>query len=174
VLHAACASGDVELRSVCPEQLEPVTRALMEMGCRLFIHKETLRIVSPGKLKAPRAIVTRPYPGFPTDAAPLLMAASLKASGSTVFIENIFSGRYRHAEELRKLGADIGTHGSLALVNGVDALYGAQLRSTDLRGGAALVAAALGANGKTDILDEGTSAGDTNPWTGICEVWAHT
>jgi UDP-N-acetylglucosamine 1-carboxyvinyltransferase len=152
---AACASGDVELRSVCPEQLEPVTRALMEMGCRLFVNKETLRIVAPGSLKAPRAIVTRPYPGFPTDAAPLLMAASLKASGSTVFIENIFSGRYRHAEELRKLGADIGTHGSLALVNGVDTLYGAQLRSTDLRGGAALVAAALGANGKTDILDEG-------------------
>jgi UDP-N-acetylglucosamine 1-carboxyvinyltransferase len=96
----ACASGDVELRSVCPAQLEPVTRTLTEMGCRLFINKETMRIVAPGTLKAPRAIVTRPYPGFPTDAAPLLMAASLKASGSTVFIENIFSGRYRHAEEV--------------------------------------------------------------------------
>jgi len=111
--------------------------------------------VSGGRLRAPRAIVTRPYPGFPTDAAPLLMAVCLRAEGSTVFIENIFSSRYRHAEELRLLGADISIHGSLALVNGVETLCGARLRSTDLRGGAALVAAALGARGETEIFDEG-------------------
>ncbi len=152
---AACATGNVELCGVCPAHVEPVTRVLTEMGCRLFASGDTLRIVSDGELRAPRAIVTRPYPGFPTDAAPLLMAASLKARGSTVFIVNIFSGRYKHAEELRLLGADIVTRGSLAMVNGVPKLHGAQLRSSDLRGGAALVAAALGAEGETLIHDEG-------------------
>ena len=151
----ASTGGDIEIKGVCPSHLEPVTRALMEMGCRLIISGERIRIVASAPLRAPHAIVTRPYPGFPTDAAPLLMAASLKATGTTVFIENIFSSRYRHAGELQLLGADIGTHGSLAIVNGVETLRGARLRSTDLRGGAALVAAALGAEGETEIFDEG-------------------
>ncbi|MDO4750304.1 MAG: UDP-N-acetylglucosamine 1-carboxyvinyltransferase [Eubacteriales bacterium] len=151
----ACVGGDVELQAVCPEHLEPVIVSLAEMGCRIFASGNRLRIISGGRLRAPRAIVTRPYPGFPTDAAPLLMAVSLRAEGSTVFIENIFSSRYRHASELRLLGADISTHGSLALVNGVETLHGARLHSTDLRGGAALVAAALGAEGETEIFDEG-------------------
>jgi UDP-N-acetylglucosamine 1-carboxyvinyltransferase len=151
----ACAGGDVELTGVCPEHLLPVLRTLGEMGCHILRNGERIRIVAGGRLRAPRAIVTRPYPGFPTDAAPLLMAASLEAAGTTVFIENIFSSRYRHAEELSRLGADITIRGSLAMVNGVEALHGAELCSTDLRGGAAMVAAALSAQGETIIHDDG-------------------
>lgn len=83
------------------------------------------------------------------------MAACLKVTGPAVFIENIFSGRYRHAEELRRLGADITIRGPLAMVTGVESLHGANLTSPDLRGGAALVAAALGAEGPSLVYDDG-------------------
>jgi UDP-N-acetylglucosamine 1-carboxyvinyltransferase len=83
------------------------------------------------------------------------MAASLKAEGTTVFTENIFENRYRHAVELRRLGADISVVGRVAVVTGVKTLTGAPVTATDLRGGAALVAAALGAQGETSVYDTG-------------------
>ena len=83
------------------------------------------------------------------------MAASLRCAGPAMFIENIFSGRYRHAEEMRALGAQIVLRGPLALVTGVETLRGASMKSPDLRGGAALVAAALGAEGESTVTDAG-------------------
>ena len=112
-------------------------------------------MASRGRLRSSGAVVTRPYPGFPTDAAPLLMAACLRADGSTAFIENIFQSRFRHGEEMRHMGADITIRGPLAIVTGVERLRGARVQSTDLRGGAALIAAALGAEGESVILDPG-------------------
>ena len=109
---------------------------------------------SPGRLTAPRPIATRPYPGFPTDAQPPLMAACLKARGTTVFTENIFSNRYRHALELRRLGADVTIEGRVACISGVERLQAAPLTAGDLRGGAAMVVAALSAEGTTELLDE--------------------
>ena len=92
-----------------------------------------------------------PYPGFPTDAqAPVLAAASV-ADGTTVFVENIFENRYRHAAELARMGADIRAEGKYAIVEGVPRLYGAAVEAADLRGAAALVAAGLCAEGKTEI-----------------------
>ena len=96
-----------------------------------------------------------PYPGFPTDAQPPLMAACLKAKGTTVFTENIFTNRYRHAEEFRRLGAAVSIEGRVAYVTGVDRLTGAPLTSSDLRGGAAMIVAGLSAEGETEILDNG-------------------
>lgn len=151
----AVAGGTVHLKSVIPEHIETVSRVLEYMGCRIDRGPRSLTISADGKLRAPKPVVTLPYPGFPTDAQPLLMAACLKADGTAVFTENIFENRYRHAVELRKLGADISVVGRVAMVTGVQKLTAAPVSATDLRGGAALVAAALGAEGETIIFDPG-------------------
>ena len=102
---AAAAGGEIELRGVCPGHVVTVTDVLMEMGCELKTGKDTIVIKSDRPLKAVRPIITRPYPGFPTDAQPPVMAASLKAEGTTVFVENIFENRFRHVAELQRMGA---------------------------------------------------------------------
>ncbi|MBR6209097.1 MAG: UDP-N-acetylglucosamine 1-carboxyvinyltransferase [Oscillospiraceae bacterium] len=152
---AVCAGGELELRGVRPRELRPVLSVLRCMGCDLTEGESSLRLRAPERPRPAGAVITRPYPGFPTDAAPLLMAACLRTGGSSVFMENIFDCRFRHAEEMRRLGADISLRGPVAVVNGVERLRGARLRSPDLRGGAALVAAALGAEGETIIEDPG-------------------
>ena len=92
-----------------------------------------------------------PHPGFPTDAQAVLMAALALADGTSVFEENIFDCRYRHVEALNKMGADIQVMGKAAVVRGVRSLSGAEVEATDLRGGAAMVAAALAAQGRSVI-----------------------
>ncbi|MCL2401438.1 MAG: UDP-N-acetylglucosamine 1-carboxyvinyltransferase [Oscillospiraceae bacterium] len=148
---AAASSGKIEITNVIPRHITTVTNALSEMGCRLKIYEDAIGIDATGKLTAIKPVITRPYPGFPTDAQPPLMAASLKASGTTVFIESIFENRYRHIGELLRMGADIKTEGKVAMVTGVSKLFGVPVESTDLRGGAALCVAALGAEGITDV-----------------------
>ena len=162
---AACASagGDVRLYDTDWRKYRPVLRTLREMGCELETREDRLRIRSTGKLKAARPIVTMPYPGFPTDAQPPMMAAALRAEGTTAFQETIFESRFRHIPELLRMGADIRTEGRTALVCGVPKLYGAEVKAEDLRGGAALVIAALAAEGETRIsgvehLDRGYTA----------------
>ncbi|MCL2408692.1 MAG: UDP-N-acetylglucosamine 1-carboxyvinyltransferase [Oscillospiraceae bacterium] len=148
---AAASLGRIELTNVIPGHIATVTDAFSEMGCRLKISDDAIYIDAAGKLRAIKPVITRPYPGFPTDAQPPLMAASLKASGTTVFIESIFENRYRHIGELLRMGADIKTEGKVAMVTGVSRLFGAPVESTDLRGGAALCVAALGAEGVTEV-----------------------
>lgn len=114
-----------------------------------------LLLRSEGKLKAVGPVVTRPYPGFPTDAQPLLMAALLRAEGESVFRETIFENRFRQVPELRKLGAEIRLAGRDARIRGVSSLKGASMEATDLRGGAAMVLAALCAEGESQVLDRG-------------------
>jgi len=151
----AAAGGSITLNSVDPADFETVTSALESMGCDIERKSNSVRITANHTLHSPKPIVTRPYPGFPTDAQPLLMAACLKATGTSVFTENIFDNRYRHVSELCRMGADISVVGRVAVVTGVDELLGAQMSATDLRGGAALVVAALGAKGDTAIYDTG-------------------
>ena len=102
-------------------------------------------------LKAPGTIKTAPYPGFPTDAQPPLRALCATLPGTTIFVETIFENRYRHVSELIRLGAKINTEGRVAVVEGVNRLTGAELEACDLRGGAAMVTAALFAEGITKI-----------------------
>ncbi len=106
---------------------------------------------SSGRLRSIAPVRTSPYPGFPTDAQPLLMAALLRREGATMFVENMFEGRYRHVPELLRMGAEIRLEGRVAVVCGVTNLHGAAVRSADLRGGAALVIAGLQAQGVTQI-----------------------
>lgn len=96
-----------------------------------------------------------PHPGFPTDAQAVLMAALVTAEGTSVFEENIFDCRYRHTDALIKMGADIEVMGKAAVIRGVDRLHGAEAEATDLRGGAAVAAAALSADGTTVLTGIG-------------------
>ena len=149
----ACASagGEVSLYDVEPKSCEPVLLALRRMGCAVNMGESFLQIARRRPLCAPAPIVTRPYPGFPTDAQPPMMAAALTAKGTTVIIETIFSGRYRHIAALREMGADIRAAGKTAVICGVEQLRGAAVTAFDLRGGAALLVAALAAEGETVI-----------------------
>ena len=152
---AACTGGDVELRGIDPRQFSTVLRFLNQAGCDIISTDRSVRLRSEGRLKAVGEISTAPYPGFPTDAQPVLMAALLKARGLTRITENIFENRFRQVPELCRLGADIVTHGKIAEIWGVDSLHGTALTATDLRGGAAMIVAGLSAEGETLICDEG-------------------
>lgn len=152
---AAAAGGELTVESVAPAHFETVLAALRDMGCTVVCGQDSVCLRRRERLKAGRPVITRPYPGFPTDAQALLMAACLKAEGTSVFVENIFESRYRHVDELRRLGADIRTEGRVAMVSGVDRLRGAPVTASDLRGGAALIIAALSADGETRIHDPG-------------------
>ena len=151
----AAVGGNVEMRGVAPEHFSTVLYFLNEAGCDIISNNRSVRVKSTGHLKAPGEIITEPYPGFPTDAQPVLMAALLKAEGRTVITENIFENRYRQVPELRRLGADIVTQGRRAEIWGVDCLHGTALNATDLRGGAAMIVAGLSADGETVIFDDG-------------------
>lgn len=150
---AAAAGGQVTLRGVDYRHLATVTTALGQAGCRLQCTEDSITLESDGRLRAIPPVRTSPYPGFPTDAQAILMAALLRCRGAAVFEENLFSSRYRHVDELARMGADIRVSGRTAVVLGVERLHGAVVRCTDLRGGAALCAAALAAEGETSISD---------------------
>lgn len=147
----AAAGGQVCLSGVDWRRLSPVLAVLQQAGCTVRSSEERI-ILSRSRatpLRSVPTIRTAPYPGFPTDAQAPVMAALCTASGSTVFVETIFSDRYRHVPELCRMGADIVTAGRSAAVRGVERLHGASVEATDLRGGGALAVAALGAEGGT-------------------------
>ena len=144
------AGGELELTGVCPEHLSTVLDVLEEAGCTLCAEKNLIYLHSDGKLRGVRPIRTAPYPGFPTDAQAVVMAALAGGRGETIFEENIFQSRYRHVSELARMGADIRLTGRTAIVRGAP-LYAARVDSTDLRGGAALVVAALAAEGSSRV-----------------------
>lgn len=149
----AAAGGEVELHRVSHRHLSTVTAALHAAGCQISGGEGQVVLCSTGQLHSVGTIRTAPYPGFPTDAQAILMAALLRAKGATVFVENIFENRYRHVDELCRMGADISVADRVAVVTGVPALFGAKVRCTDLRGGAALMVAGLAAGEETLIDD---------------------
>ena len=152
---AASAGGEIFLRGAREEHLSTVTAVLREAGCSILSDAAGIACASRDRLSAVRPVRTAPYPGFPTDAQAILMAALLKSRGATVFEENMFSSRYRHVDELSRMGADIRVSGRAAVVTGTERLHGAPVRCTDLRGGAALCVAALAAEGETTVREIG-------------------
>lgn len=150
---AAAAGGEIEVTGVQGEHLSVLLSILEEAGCIVYADRERICLRSDGLLEGVSPVRTGPYPAFPTDCQPLLMAALAGGSGSTIFVENMFESRYRHVNELERMGADIRVDGRVAVVRGRGGLHGASVRSTDLRGGAALVIAALGARGTSQIHD---------------------
>jgi UDP-N-acetylglucosamine 1-carboxyvinyltransferase len=124
-----------------------------EAGCDIVMDGKTLTVTAPKKICRVPTVRSLVYPGFPTDAGPLIIAMLSLADGTCVFVENIFENRFRYVDELNRLGTKIKTEGKIAIIEGVDTLSGATCKCTDLRGGAALVTAALASNGQTVITD---------------------
>ncbi len=145
------AGGDIALVNADTGDMRAVIGAFRRMGARITENGDELRCVMEKRPVPPGTIITGPYPGFPTDAQPVLMAAAAVAEGATAFVETVFQNRYRHVPELIRLGADIRVDGRVAIVEGTKKLHGAKVEATDLRGGAALIVAALAAEGETEI-----------------------
>ena len=133
-----------------PEHIGTVIEKLADGGAAVTYGSHSVRIRMKDRLSAMPYVRTMPYPGFPTDCQAQLMAAACTARGTTVFLENIFENRYRHTDELIRMGADIRVSGRVAVVEG-KILHGADMLATDLRGGAAMVVAALAAKDKSTI-----------------------
>lgn len=149
---AAVAGGEVRLDNVLPEHLNPVLAKLREAGLEIREEVDGLRILAE---RRPRAVdvKTMPYPGFPTDMQAPFMAILSRADGSSVVTETVFENRFMHVDELKRMGARIKVEGRTAFISGVPQLSGAEVRATDLRAGAALVVAGLGARGTTLVTD---------------------
>lgn len=153
-LAAAAVTGGSLTLTHCPSlPVSPVFAPLEQAGCVITAAGDSLHIDAPTPLRGMGTIRTLPYPGFPTDAAAPLLAAACVGVGTTVCIETIFENRYRYVDELTRMGARIRVDGRVAVVEGVSALHGADVACTDLRGGAALLVAALAADGVTRITD---------------------
>ena len=149
---AAITGGELLLTKAERTHMEPVIHVLGEMGASIYSYGEDSLYINARKpLRSPGTVRTTVYPGFPTDAQPPLMALCCAVNGTTVFVENIFENRFRHADELTRLGAKISVEGKVAVVTGEKRLSGAELEAPDLRGGAALITAGLFADGVTKI-----------------------
>ena len=150
LLATAMASGDIKLNKVCPEHISPILHKLQECGCKIDINRNTIYLKSNGKLIATE-IKTMPYPGFPTDLQPLFTTLLTICKGTSIVTENIFENRYKFTQELKRMGAKINIEGKTAIIKGVRKLHGANVESTDLRGGASLVIAGVAAKGVTKV-----------------------
>ena len=148
---AAAAGGAVEIAGVSPGNLNAVLEALRQGGCSVTVEEERIGLKSSGSLHGIPPVRTAPYPGFPTDAQAILMAALAGGRGCTMFVENMFDSRFGHVDELRRMGADIQTSGRVAVVTGAGLLRGTRVDGRDLRGAAALVVAGLAARGGTEV-----------------------
>lgn len=146
------AGGEVVIEEARPDHMDMLIQKVADMGVRVSPTPNGLWAMSHGRLQSVD-VATLPYPGVATDYKPLLVAMLSVAEGVGIVSENLFSGRFRYVDELRRMGADIRTEGHHAVVRGVPRLSGAPVRALDVRAGAALVLAALGAEGETVISD---------------------
>lgn len=150
MVAAAITHGDVVIENVVCEHIEPVRAKLEEAGVKVLEMGSKIRVIGNGKIN-PFDIRTLPYPGFPTDMQPQMMALMSIAQGSCIVNEGIFEGRLKHVDELRRMGADIRVEGRVAIINGVKKLTGAAVEATDLRAGPALILAGMAAEGVTEV-----------------------
>ena len=150
MVAAAITKGDIMLHNVIPKHMEPITAKLRAAGCEIEEFDDALRITRSGELK-PLKLKTMPHPGFPTDMQPLMTALLTLAKGTSIVTEGIWENRFRYVDELVHMGANIQVDGQVAVIEGVRELHPAPLRATDLRAGAAMVMAALAANGVSEV-----------------------
>jgi UDP-N-acetylglucosamine 1-carboxyvinyltransferase len=151
ICAAAATYGEITLRGTNPEHISALIPPFEESGCHIKTYNDTIYVKAPEKLKSMSKMLTQPYPGFPTDAQSPMMALASVCDGTTVFVENIFTNRYKNVGELRRMGADISLEEKVAIVTGVPKLHGAKVECTDLRGGASLAVAGLAAQGTTEL-----------------------
>lgn len=150
MVAAAISRGEVTIENVVLEHIQPIVSKLREIGVEVLTSNSGLKVVGGGRLR-PTDVKTMPYPGFPTDMQPQIMALLATVRGTSVLVETIFENRFRHVQELRRMGADIKVEGRVAIIKGKNRLEGASVEATDLRAGAALILAGLFAEGETQI-----------------------
>ena len=151
---AAISRGNINIKKVKIEHILPIVYKLEEMGCEIILKEKEISLTSRNRLKSCN-IKTMPYPGFPTDMQPILASVLGVSKGTSIIVENIFENRYKYISELKRMGAKIEVEGRTAIINGIKKYNSAKVEATDLRGGAALIVAALVANGKTKISNIG-------------------
>ena len=149
-LAPALAGGTVTIADGRPEHMEMLLSKLTDMGLEVTFDPAGLTVTSNGRCRA-IDVATLPYPGVATDYKPFLLTALTVADGVSIVSENLFEGRFRYVDELRRMGADVRTEGHHAVVRGVTRLSGAQVKAPDIRAGAALVLAGLAAEGETEV-----------------------
>jgi len=152
MVAAAGTHGDVKITNVIPTHMEALTAKLTEMGIHIEEGEDYIRVCGNADERYRHAnIRTMPYPGFPTDLQQPVTVLLSTANGTSMIEENMFESRFKHINEIRRMGAKVTINGRIAVVEGVKTLTGAPVRATDLRAGAALVIAGLMADGKTEI-----------------------
>lgn len=149
---AAAAGGNVLVRNVITAHLKPVLAKMEEAGINFTEEEEGIRVIGDGVYQAVD-LKTQVHPGFSTDLQAPFLALLCKARGSAILTETVFENRFMHVDELKRMGAEIKIEGRSALIRGVERLTGAPVKATDLRAGAALILAAIAAEGTTEITD---------------------
>lgn len=150
MVAAAATRGDVTLTNVIPTHLEAISAKMKEMGIEIHEYEDSIRIKCDKKPKAVN-IKTLPYPGFPTDVQQPMSVLLSMAEGTSIVSESIWEGRFKYVDELKRMGAKIKVEDRIAVIEGIDKLWGASVYATDLRAGAAMVVAGLVADGETVI-----------------------
>ncbi|MBR4015586.1 MAG: UDP-N-acetylglucosamine 1-carboxyvinyltransferase [Anaerotignum sp.] len=150
MIAAAITGGDVLIKNIIPKHMDSLTAKLDEMQVKVVEGDDSIRIIADTPLKAVN-VKTMSYPGFPTDLQPQIAALLAVCNGQSVLTENVWENRYQYIEELRKLGAQVHIDGRIATIDGVPHFNGAAVSATDLRAGAAMILAALAAEGETVI-----------------------
>lgn len=153
MIAAAMTGGEVILNNIVTDHLLSIISKLREAGVIIHTNGSSLKVIGPKKLYALEMLQTLPFPGFPTDMQAQFMSLLTISSGTSIINETIFENRFKHADELVRMGANIKTFGKIAVVKGVKGLTGAKVSSKDLRGGAALILAGLVAQGET-VVDQ--------------------
>ncbi|WP_028561615.1 UDP-N-acetylglucosamine 1-carboxyvinyltransferase [Paenibacillus pinihumi] len=151
MVAAAATGGQVTLQNTNPDHLISLIHVLRRSGVQVAVDGDIIKVGCPGRPGAVERIVTAPYPAFPTDLQSQVMVLLALSDGISVMKETIFEGRFKHVDELSRMGADIRVDYNSAVIRGVRRLYGATVEATDLRAGAALVIAGLAAKGKTVV-----------------------
>lgn len=151
MVAAAATKGSVTLEGVCPQHLNAAIHVLRRAGVQITVHDDIINVHAPARPRAVERIVTAPHPSFPTDLQSQVMVLLSLADGISIMKETIFESRFKHVDELTRMGADIRVDFNSAFIRGVPRLYGATVEATDLRAGAALVIAGLAAHGTTVV-----------------------
>lgn len=151
LIAAAMTGGEVTVDGINGEYISPLIDKLRYSTCKVRAFSDKIYIKAGEKLRANDSIETLPYPGFPTDLQAQMLAQSCISQGICIVTENMFETRFKHISQLRKMGADITVKDNIAFVRGVESLCGAETAAADLRGGAALVLAALAAHGTSEV-----------------------
>ena len=150
LVAAAACGGDVLIKNVIPKHVDAVTAKLMEMGVEIEEMDDSIRVRRSGTITRAN-VKTLPYPGFPTDMQPQIVALLSVAEGTSMVTEDVWDNRFQYVSELKRMGAQISVNGKTAVIEGVPGLTGAPVRSTDLRAGAAMLIAGLMAKGTTEL-----------------------